>query len=175
MGTYVQKDGKAHPVPGGVPAGTLERIENDIAELRSLRASLERYGMAMISESEAVTDADSGLVLSAKEKNATVEGTMANSIEKLVNKTEHIINKTVITLTNVDITTRSGRGAYYSADHVPFSDYGIDGSKVISVSIRTWSGAVSLFNIYYNDQGFQFAYDVGQVVYNVTVGVCYKS
>lgn len=143
--------------------------------LEGKKTSETEYGLSKISGSESVTDTNSGLVLSAKEKNATVEGTMANSIEKLVNKTEHIINKTVITLTNVDITTRSGRGAYYSADHVPFSDYGIDGSKVISVSIRTWSGAVSLFNIYYNDQGFQFASDVGQVVYNVTVGVCYKS
>lgn len=81
MGTFVQKEGNAYPVPGGIPGGVLERIENDIAELGALRASLEQYGMAMISESKTVTDANSGLVVSAKELNSALPGTIAYEIE----------------------------------------------------------------------------------------------
>lgn len=80
MGTFVQHDGKVNAVPGGIPSGVLERIENDIEELRSLRASLERYGMAMISESKTVTDANSSLVVSAKELNSSLPGTIAHEV-----------------------------------------------------------------------------------------------
>lgn len=151
-------------------------VQNKIitAALRK-KASFDSPGVVQFTDSETVTDRNSGLALWAGEKNAALEGTLANSIERIDNKTDQLINKKTITLTNIDMTSRSGRGAYYSADPILFSDYGIDGSKVISASIRTWAGAVSSFNIYYDEQGFQFISDVEQVVYNMTVGVCYKS
>lgn len=124
MGTFVQKEGNAYPVPGGIPGGVLERIENDIAELHALRASLEHYGMAMISESSSVTDPDSGLVLSAKEKNATVEGTIAHSVSALKNKTEQISS--------------------LASSSIQFEDYGyigVNSEKTVNVS----GNAVFLF------------------------------
>lgn len=106
MGFYMHSEGTANPIPGGIPIGTLERIEADIAELRSLRATLEQYGMGMISESSAVTETDFGLVLSAKEKNAAIEGTLANSIEEM--------NKELQRLSGID-TVDFGLSPYQSA------------------------------------------------------------
>ena len=41
MGMYVQSNGTATPIPGGIPSDILERIENDIEQLRALRAGFE--------------------------------------------------------------------------------------------------------------------------------------
>lgn len=81
MGLYVKNGESVSLVPGGVPQDVIERIEKDIAELRELRAGLDNYGLAKISESDSITDS-CGLVLGASEKNAAVEGTLANRIEK---------------------------------------------------------------------------------------------
>lgn len=69
-----------NPVQNRVVKEALDRLDSLITETNALRATLESYGFAKISESTAVTETDSGLVLSAKEKNAAIEGTIAHEI-----------------------------------------------------------------------------------------------
>ena len=49
------------------------------------KATETSYGLARISESTTVTETGSGLVLSAKEKNPAVSGSLANLVENLNN------------------------------------------------------------------------------------------
>lgn len=60
----------------------LQKIDHDIETLLELRASLTGYGLAKVTESRDVTDMSGGLVLSARENNANVPGTLRNEIEK---------------------------------------------------------------------------------------------
>lgn len=64
----------------------LEQLEN---ETRSLRAGLETFGLSKIAPTD-LTDVtvDNGIVLGAKEKNASVSGTLANMLEILKNELE---------------------------------------------------------------------------------------
>lgn len=80
---YVHSSGSAEQIPGGIPYGTLEQIKKDIEGLHALRAGFEQYGMAMTTESDSVTERDSGLVLWAGEKNSALEGTLANRIQNI--------------------------------------------------------------------------------------------
>ncbi len=68
----------------------LQRLENLENETRALRATLSDYGLAKLSDSEAVTDS-TGLALPATEKNASIEGTLANRIEKVDGKVNGIV------------------------------------------------------------------------------------
>lgn len=72
-----------NPVQNRVIKDALDRMEALIAETNALRATLETFGLSKVSESEAVTDPDSGLILSAKEKNSSIEGTLANRIHSM--------------------------------------------------------------------------------------------
>lgn len=74
-----------NPVGGGVNTDILKRITDMESELRLLKQSVATetdYGLAKITESSAVTEKDSGLVLSARERNPAVDGTLANKIKK---------------------------------------------------------------------------------------------
>lgn len=51
--------------------------------LEGKKTSETEYGLSKISRSEAVTEDDSGLVLSAAENNAGIEGSLAYRIEKI--------------------------------------------------------------------------------------------
>ena len=53
-----------------------------IDEVKSLRATLNAYGLVKVTDSSAVTDS-SGLALAATEKNASITGTLANQISQL--------------------------------------------------------------------------------------------
>lgn len=75
-----------NPVQNRVIKNALDRLEALIEETNALRATLETFGLSKISESETVTDADSSLVLSAKEKNSSIEGTLANGMERIKNR-----------------------------------------------------------------------------------------
>ena len=73
-------------IPGGVNTELSERIHNLETELQSLKeriATEEQFGFAKISGSGSVTETASGLVLSAKEKNPLVRGSLAEKIEQI--------------------------------------------------------------------------------------------
>lgn len=61
---------------------TVERLERSIEEAKALRASFTAHGMTKVTNSAAVTDS-TGLALAATEKNATIEGTLANQLAQL--------------------------------------------------------------------------------------------
>lgn len=72
---------------GGVNQGLLDRVaslESELAELKQKKSSATGYGLSMISDSASVT-VDDGLVLSAKEKNAAVDGSIMQKIEQIRN------------------------------------------------------------------------------------------
>ena len=60
----------------------IKNLENRISLLEQRLATEETAGLVMLSDSEAVTDS-TGLVLPASEKNAALEGTLANWIKAL--------------------------------------------------------------------------------------------
>lgn len=98
-------------VGGGITQKLLDRIQALEDELRSVkdelalsgidlealkesRATPSAYGLAKISELTSVTETSAGLVLSAKEKNPGISGTLANLISQ--NKTKTSQNKSSI-------------------------------------------------------------------------------
>lgn len=87
---------------------TAETLTRMINETKALRATSETYGMAKLSDSAAVTDS-TGLVLAATEKNATIEGTLANQLSRL----------------NTEYTKLSRGIRFYNSDHLP-DDYNSD-------------------------------------------------
>lgn len=60
----------------------ISELTKTIEEAKALRATLQSYGMVKLTDSTAVTDS-TGLALPATEKNASIEGTIANQISKL--------------------------------------------------------------------------------------------
>ena len=59
-----------------------DKIDELLKQFYERKATLESLGLVKLSDSEAVTDS-TGLALPATEKNATIEGTLANQISKL--------------------------------------------------------------------------------------------
>ena len=60
----------------------MEENRRLIEEIKELKADLTRYGMVKLTDSVSVTDS-SGLALAATEKNAGIDGTLANRISIL--------------------------------------------------------------------------------------------
>ena len=58
-------------------------MESELRLLKQSVATETDYGLAKITESSTVTEKDSGLVLSAREKNPAVDGSIGNQIKKI--------------------------------------------------------------------------------------------
>ena len=75
----------------------IDNLTKAINDATALRASLEAYGLTKVTNSSAVTDS-TGLALAATEKNASIDGTLANSISKLnsdiINNIPHFLSYT---------------------------------------------------------------------------------
>lgn len=90
MSVNIQENGQLKEIAGsGGGGGSNPEIEAKLAELellieqtQALRADLENYGMVKLSNSSAVTE-NVGLALPATEKNASIEGTLANQIASM--------------------------------------------------------------------------------------------
>lgn len=63
-----------------------------IDEELSKKATAEQFGRVKLSDSSAVTDSD-GLALAATEKNASIDGTLANQIAKLNTDLDNVTGK----------------------------------------------------------------------------------
>lgn len=77
---------------GGTSLSDRERIaelENRLEQLESRLATAETPGLVRLSSSEAVTDSN-GLALPASEKNAALEGTLANQLKNISQKTGNL-------------------------------------------------------------------------------------
>ena len=101
MSLYYQNNGQAIQIGGGINQSVLDRIDaleqreqalktelqeakSELRSLKEQKAGTNLYGLAKISGDSTVT-IDEGLVLSAKEKNASVSGTLANQISQVSN------------------------------------------------------------------------------------------
>lgn len=71
----------SNAVQNRIIAAVINELRGALEEIKQFRATIESFGFSKISESTSVTELDSGLVLSAKEKNASLPGTIANRIE----------------------------------------------------------------------------------------------
>ena len=69
-------------IENGAVAEAIERIESDIERLEGLKASLTQAGNVRLSSATNVTDS-TGLALPVTEKNASVEGTIANQVHNI--------------------------------------------------------------------------------------------
>lgn len=58
-------------------------LSGTIQDILASKATDTSYGLAKVSEATKVTEANNGLVLSAKEKNPAVDGTIANEISHI--------------------------------------------------------------------------------------------
>lgn len=74
----------------------LDQAMRELQELKSTRATQNTYGLSKISSSSSVTT-DDGLVLSAKEKNASIDGTIANGQKKLQQDFKALFNSALKT------------------------------------------------------------------------------
>lgn len=74
----------------------LDQAMRELQELKSTRATQNNYGLSKISGSSSITT-DDGLVLSAKEKNASIDGTIANGQKKLQQDFKSLFNSALKT------------------------------------------------------------------------------
>ena len=70
------------PLDNSIISAKIEELTKAIEDATALRASLQAYGMVKLTDSSAVTDS-TGLALPATEKNASIDGTLANQISQL--------------------------------------------------------------------------------------------
>lgn len=71
----------------------------------------------------------------------------------------------------LDITTKSSAGIYYSGDF----EIGLDGYEIYSVEIVNWQGTTHLFNIYNNtDEYFRLFAEVVTHIDKLWINVVYK-
>lgn len=90
--SLLTKDGTADvPTRGG--GGTsiealkrIEALEKEISDLKKTIATPDTYGLSKITDATTITEADSGLVLGAKEKNPAADGSLAGEISKVQQK-----------------------------------------------------------------------------------------
>lgn len=71
---------------GGTSIEALKRIEvleKELSDLKKTIATTDKYGLSKITRAMDVTETASGLVLSAKEKNPLVQGSLAEKIEQI--------------------------------------------------------------------------------------------
>ena len=106
MSIYLQNRGKAIQIGGGINQSVLDRIDaleqreqalktelqeakSELRSLKEQKAGTNLYGLAKISGDSTVT-IDEGLVLSAKEKNASVPGSIASGVESIRGSVEDL-------------------------------------------------------------------------------------
>ena len=121
-------------------------MESELRLLKQSVATETDYGLAKITESSTVTEKDSGLVLSAREKNPAVDGTIGNSIEKIKNA----IKKKIYYIYSAKLDTRSASGSWYTVLSNFYSSNGIDPEKVISISISDYAYSPEVFVVNWN-------------------------
>lgn len=136
-------------------------VQNKViaAALETLRdkATFERLGMVRFTDATTVTDQNSGYALSAIEKNASVEGTIANEIEKKVPKN--------------GVSEINGRISVFS--EVQPNDTSVYSAQIVSVAKSEYpEGSVSGYGFYNEGAvgGFLYLQDDGKLYFVNTGG-----
>lgn len=136
-------------------------VQNKViaAALEALRdkATFERLGMVRFTDATTVTDRNSGYALSAIEKNASVDGTIANEIEKKVSKN--------------GLSEINGRISVFS--EVQPNDTSVYSAQIVSVAKSEYpEGSVSGYGFYNEGAvgGFLYLQDDGKLYFVNTGG-----
>lgn len=122
-----------NPVQNKVIKNALDRLDSLIEETNALRASLEQYGMAMISQSSSVTETE-GLVLGAIEKNASIPGTLARNILEAKNFMPGVLGN--VKIKNISKTLSERKWT-------DFASFRVSEDSVIFASVNCTCPAVS--------------------------------
>lgn len=138
-------------IENGAVAEAIERIESDIARLEGLKASLENRGLVQLSSATNVTDS-TGLALPVTEKNASVEGTIANQVHNIENsisvkRNMGLLFSTYATVVGGILTTTSAP-APTNAYNVNIASIDLYGERMLTEDER------SKFNILIRSGGF---------------------
>lgn len=168
------------PTRGGVTSpetlARIEVLEQELADLKQSIASDTAYGLSKVTNAADVTQ-ENGIALSAMQNNSSLEGTLANKIEKLNNsnnKLEKKFNQTLIDgFINIDILTYAenvaGKGLQYAytasieETNVPQTYYsyantiilksGI-GGRITVIIFDRYSGGRFTMNSKYNNENW---------------------
>lgn len=132
-----------NPVRNSVITQEIEQLKSLIKEARELKATLETFGLCRISESSAVTEADSGLVLSAKEKNASSEGTLANQI----NSFDYIKRTVQRPPGNWDGTSENAKIMFYKNSETNWCGMGVDGGGSLHIRVGVGTQYIWTFTV----------------------------
>ena len=165
---------------GGVNLELLNRIENlekAVDVLKSSRSSTEDFGLSKISDSTTVTTSDSGLVLGAKENNASISGTLANKILKvsdsqndlkkkfaetlvdgfinidILQYAENVVKKGLLYAYTASIEETNVPATYYSYANALILKSGI-GGRITVIKFDRYSGGRFTMNSKYNNENW---------------------
>lgn len=154
----------------------IEFLEQELADLKQSIASETAYGLSKVTNAADVTQ-ENGIALSAMQNNSSLEGTLANKIEKLNNSNNKLDNKFNQTLIdgfiNIDILTYAenvaGKGLQYAytasieETNVPQTYYsyantiilksGI-GGRITVIIFDRYSGGRFTMNSKYNNENW---------------------
>ena len=138
-------------IENGAVAEAIERIESDIERLEGLKASLTQAGNVRLSSATNVTDS-TGLALPVTEKNASVEGTIANQVHNIENsisvkRNMALLFSTYATVVGGILTTTSAP-APTNSYNVNIASIDLYGERMLTEDER------SKFNILIRSGGF---------------------
>lgn len=122
---------------GGVNRDLLDRVsllESELAELKQKKASETEYGLGKISASASVTE-DDGLLLSAKEKNDAISGSLANRIGKVEENLGKIAFGSIVVNPNGSVVEIQAPEAIHGAIIACNGEPGVMGEAIIGVSV----------------------------------------
>ena len=125
-----------------------------------------------ISNSKVITE-EGKCSLDAIQNNPNVEGTLAYEIQELKTTSPIVIKDFYVE--NVVIDVRNGEAIYYGYINNFFADNDITVNKVISVTIRNWTGANYMFStfVYTDDGRLGFASPASQTIDGIMLRVVY--
>lgn len=157
---------------GGVNRDLLRRVdslENELAALKRQKASSVDYGLAMISGSSSVTS-DNGLVLSAKEKNAAVNGTIANKISQVESQCNSKISQAEEQIDKIVFGTYVGRP---NGNVVKIDAPGIKPDTPIAVNGDYNANHVTVIGVAANESNI-FVLLSGEIYSHIRINYIYK-
>lgn len=93
----------------------MSTLTSELHNIIGSKATETDYGLAKISESTTVTETGSGLVLSAKEKNPIIDGSLANKLQSLIDSSKKLYSLSygVAIPSGSDLNSYKEVGNYY--------------------------------------------------------------
>lgn len=157
---------------GGVNKELLDRIsllENEVSKLKQQKASKTEYGIVQISDSTDVTT-DVGFVLGAKEKNAAVNGTVANKISQVESQCNSKISQVEEQIGKIVFGTYVGQP---NGNTVEIGAPGIKPDTPIAVNGDYNANHVTVIGVSANESNIYVLLS-GEIYSNIRINYIYK-